>query len=548
MRRAGRTVGSVIVALVLGSCGFTGDLSRFGDDVLVMSNLAEPGSLDPALQSGVEEQRITLALFEGLLSYDPKTLRPRPGLAERWDVSRDGKTWTFHLRPSTWSDGRSLTSADFVYAWRRVLDPPGTHREGSADYAVASPYADLMDVIVGARKYRRGEVDDFAAVGLATPDSQTLEVHLEQATPWFADLVCFPTFMPVPRHVVEHERERWTHAGVMVSNGPFVLDERRPGAFLRVRKNPRYWDAETVRLESLVYLSTDRVDTALDQYLAGESDWVRGFNPLKARAWRADPELGRALHAPDYLGTYFLRFNVRRPPLDDVRVRQALTLAVDREAITRNLTAMGEKPATGIMPPCLVTDPPWRSLRGRGLDHDPHRARALLAAAGFPAGKGFPLLTYSFNSDVKNRAIAEAIQAMWKDVLGIRVELLNREKRVHLARERAGDYDISRGSWIGDFNDPVTFLDFMRSGAGNNRTGWSSRRFDELLDAARTESDSAQRIALLQAAEEILMVDEAPLLPIFHFTTAYVLRPGRFAGIFENARDLHPPKFIRRLP
>ncbi len=547
MSRAGRTVGSVVVALVLGGCGFTGDLSRFGDNVLVMSNLAEPGSLDPALQSGVEEQRITLALFEGLLSYDPETLHPRPGLAESWDVAPDGRTWTFHLRRSTWSDGTPLTAADFIYAWRRVLDPPGRRRDGSADYAVASPYGDLMDVIAGARRYRRGRTDDFASVGLRAPDPHTLVVRLEQATPWFADLLGFPTFMPVPRHVVERERERWTHADVMVSNGPFLLDERRPGAFLRVRKNLRYWDAGAVSLESVVYLSTDRVDTALDQYLAGESDWVRGFNPMKARAWRADPKLRRALHAPDYLGTYFLRFNVKRSPLDDARVRRALTLAVDRAAITRNLTGMGEKPATGIVPPCLITDPAWRSLRGRGLDYDPERARALLAAAGFPGGTGFPRLTYAFNSDVKNRAVAEAIQAMWKDVLGIRVELINREKRVHLARERAGDYDISRGSWIGDFNDPVTFLDFMRSDAGNNRTGWACRRFDEILDAARREPKPPRRIALLQDAERILMVDEAPLLPVFHFTTAYVLRPGRFEGIHENARDLHPPKYIRRV-
>ena len=543
-----------LLALVASSCGFSGDL-RGGRRVLVMNNMAEPASLDPALQSTVEEQRLTLGLFEGLMSHDPVTLRPIPGVARSVTVTDDDRLHTFHLRECRWSNGDPVTAEDFVYAWRRVLAaptddparrPPGQRR------LIACPCADLLDCIAGAADFRSGRSNDIGAFAVRAVDPRTLEVRLSRRTPWFHELLCFPTFMPVHPPTVEAHAEAWTRPEHFVGNGPFVLSERRLGESIGVVRNPNYWEAGAVDLDGLVYLSTDQVDTALDQYLAGESDWVRGFDPRKARAWRADPGLSLALAAPEYLGTWFLRANCRKAPFDDPRLRRALALALDRESICLHVTGMGERAASGLVPAVLSRFMTWEPLGGAGgreagLDYSPEEARRELAAAGFPGGRGLRPITLAFNSDVKNRSIAEAIQAMWKTELGVDLRLLNREKRVHTAAERSGDYELSRGSWVGDFHDPSTFLDIMRSNSGNNRTGWKDPAYDEMLDRAAVAADPAERRRLLQAAERRLMVEEAPLIALFGLTTSFVLRPGRFAGIHENARDLHPPKWIRML-
>ncbi|MEZ6196067.1 MAG: peptide ABC transporter substrate-binding protein [Planctomycetota bacterium] len=547
-----RGIGGVVRVLALGAaiaasgCGFTGDATARPGAWLVMNTLAEPGQLDPALVTAVEDQRLNLALFEGLVGYHPETLAPVPGVAEHWTRSEDGLEYRFRLRADArWSDGRTLDATDFVWSWRRVLTPPG-REDPEIARPVASSYAELLFDIAGAEAFYRGELDDFAAVGIRAVSPRELVVRLARPTPWFLELLAFPTFSPVPRHVADRLGPTWTRAGNLVGNGAFVLAERRVGDLVRVERNPRYWDREAVGLDGIVYYTTDQIDTALDQYLAGETDWVRGFNPKKVRAWRADPELSRALRAPEYLGTYFYRLNCVRGPTRDPRVRRALSLAVDRGALTRHVTGLGEAPAHGLVPACLARTSPWTVLdAATGTGFDPERARSELAAAGFPGGRGFPTLTLAYNTDVKNRAIAEAVQQMWKRELGIAVELENREKRVHLALERALDYEISRGSWVGDFADPVTFLDFMVGGRANNRTGWENPRFDALVERSRAETDPEARRRLLQEAERILVVEDAALLPLFAFRTPSVLRPGRFVGIHENARDLHPPKYIR---
>lgn len=504
-----------------------------------MNNMAEPASLDPALQTSAEEQRITLALFEGLVSHHPRTLDPIPGVAESWTISDDGLRYRFRLRPCSWSNGDPLTAEDFAWSWRRVLSPKGTPGEPGA---VSSPYADLMFCIAGARAWHGGERADPSRLGISVVDPATLVVRLEQPTPWFPELLCFPTFMPVHRATIERHGARWTRPDAFVGNGPFLLAERRLGDHVRVARNPRYWDASAVSLDGIVYHATDQIDTALDQYLAGETDWVRSFNPRKVRAWRADARLRHALQAPPFLATYFFRFNVRRPPFDDARVRRALARAVDREAITRHVTGLEEDPAEGLVPLCVGGG--WRDLRGRGLGFDPERARALLAEAGYPGGRGFPDVSLAFNTDVKNRSVAEAVQAMWREHLGLDIELENREKRVHYAAERAGEFDISRGNWIGDYDDPMTFLEFMTSTNSSNRTGWHHAGYDDIVAAARRELDPVERRRLMERAEEILVVEEAVLLTVFHYRNAFVLRPGRLEGFWPNARDLHPPKAL----
>lgn len=542
-----RWVLGIVLAWGLVACGFTGDADDLKGEWLVMNNMAEPGQLDPALITAVEDQRVALALFEGLVGMHPRTLAPVPGVAERWESDAAGLRYVFHLREDAqWSDGRPLSAEDFVWSWRRVLSPPG--RGGPFAHPVTSRYAELLFCIAGAKEFHAGRRADFAGVGLKAPHARRLEVELIRPTPWFLELLTFPVFAPVPRHVADEVGSAWTRAGRLVGNGPFRLVARRLGDRLRVERNPHYWDRDAVGLDGIVYVSTDQIDTALDQFLAGETDWVRAFNPKKVRAWRADPELSEALRATEYLGTYFYRFNCDRGPTRDPRVRRALSLAVDRDAITAHVTGLGETSALGLVPPCLAAATNWRLISAEeGLTFDPEGARSALAAAGFPEGRGFPALTLAFNTDVRNKAVAEAIQQMWRRELGIRVAIENREKRVHLALERARDYDISRGSWVGDFGDPATFLEFMTSDSANNRTGWRNERFDALVAKSRDARDPEERRATMAEAERLLVAEEAALLPIFHFRTASVLRPGRFQGIEDNAKDLHPPKYIRRV-
>ncbi len=533
------------VLLSLCACGFTGDVGRHGRKVLVMNNMAEPTHLDPGLVGAAEDQRIALALFEGLTVPHPETLEPLPGVAESWEVSADGRRYRFRLRAALWSNGDPIRAADFVHAWRRVLTPPSddpARRFADQRHHIASGSAELLYVVRGAEAWHQGRASSFAEVGVRALDDRLLEVELERPTPWFLELLSFPTFAPVHPGTVERFGRDWTRIEHFVGNGPFVPRLRRIGDLLRVERNPRYWDREAVGLDAIVYLSTDQIDTAIDQFLAGESDWVRSFNPKKVRAWRADPELSACLQAPPFLATYFYRFNLRRAEFREPRIRQALALATDRTAITRFVTGLGEMPALGIVPPYVGGG--WRAPAG-GLAYDPERARALLAEAGHPEGRGLPPITIAFNTDVKNRAVAEAVQEMWTRELGIEVRLENREKRVHVAREKEGDYLVSRSSWIADFSDPVTFLDFLRSDRANNRTGWRNADYDVLLDRAEDCADAVERLALLEEAERILCVEDPPILPIFHYNTAYLLRPGKFEGLHANPRNVHPPKFIR---
>ncbi len=538
----------ILIALTLAACGFTGEPQLRDPHVLVVNNMADPSFLDPGLQSGAEDQRISLALFEGLTIAHPKTLEPLPGVAESWTISTDGLTYSFVLRPCLWGDGAPVTAQDFYYAWRRVLTPPSSdpsRRFADQKYYISAPYVDVLYAIKGAKDWHQGRLSSFDNVGILVLDDHHLTVTLERPTPWFLELLSFPTYSPVPRHVVERCRRDWTRAENIVGNGPFQVKERRLGDLLRLVKSKNYWDEAQVELAGIDYLSTDQVDTAIDQFLAGESDWVRTFNPKKVRAWRKDSTLSPYLRAPEFLATFFLRLNMKEEVFRDVRVRQALALAINREAITKFVTGLGETPATGLVPLCMTGGVPWLGVGTKGLAFDPDRARLILAASGHEGGHGLPPITIAFNTDVKNRAIAEAIQQMWTKELGIEVLLENREKRVHFAKERAGEYMISRGNWIGDFSDPVTFLNIFRSDGSSNRCSWKNAEYDALLDQASETANAKRRLALLRQAEEIVTIEDPAIIPIFFYRTAYLLRPGRFKGFYENSRNIHPPKFIR---
>jgi ABC-type oligopeptide transport system substrate-binding subunit len=465
-------------------------------------------------------------LFEGLTVPDPRTLEPLPGQAESWDVSPDGLTYTFHLRDGLrWTNGEPLAAEDFRYAWLRVLAPETAARNAS-----------LLFPIRNAQAFHEGRIEDPGEVGIRAPDAGTLVVTLESPTPYFLFLTQFYTYQPVPREAIERWGDRWTRPEHIVTNGPFRLAEWRPGDRFVFEKNPDYWDASNVRLDRIVAYAVDDLATSLNMYKAGVIDWnPSGYIPTPLHPYIRG-------HA-DYLTgpqqtTYFYSINVTRKPFDDPRVRRALSLAVDREAIARDLLKGARIPWARFAPtgyPGYEPPPP--------VPFDPGRARRLLAQAGYPGGKGFPGIEILFNTSEDHRRVAEAIQAMWRKELSIRVDLSNQEWGSYLKATTSLQYDVARRSWIGDYLDPSTFLNCYRTGDGNNRTGWSNPEYDRLLAEAAREADPDRRLDLLSRAEAILL-EESPVIPIYHYQTNELVKPY-VRGLHPTVLDTHPLKYVR---
>ncbi len=502
---------------------------------LTVINGPDPGSLDPLLVTGIEELRAVLPLFEGLTRPDPATSRALPALAERWEISPDGRHYTFHLRTNAaWSTGEPITSADLVYSWRRVLEPTN-----------ACQYVNLMYPLHGAEAYSAGQLKDFAQVGVRAPDAHTVEATLDNPCPWFLDLCAFQTLSVVPRAAIERDGDQWIMRHPPFS-GPYELEYWRISDRVRLRRNERYWDAANTRSRIVDLLVMSSPATALNLYEDHQVDVILD-KPLVPTELL--PVLAKT---PDYhtfpmLGSYFVRINVTRPPLNDPRVRRALALTVDKPRLTQRIAPTCE-PADQIVPGATAN-----YLRGEGQHRDPELARRLLAEAGFPEGKGFPKLSYLADSSGggggrMNERVAVELQDTWRRELGIEIEIRSLEKKVAIVAQRTLDYDLSRSSWIGDYNDPSTFLDLFTKANGNNRTGWSHPEYERLLHEASSEADLGKRALLLRDAETLLVRDEVPIIPLW-FESGFTLNsPTRIEGMFGNVLDVHPLNAIRRIP
>jgi oligopeptide transport system substrate-binding protein len=504
---------------------YFGDFTPPAGDVFTFNNGAEPETIDPGTLAGQPDGRVARILFEGLTTPDPRTMEPRPGLAYRWEISPDGLTYTFHLRPGLlWSDGSPLTARDFLWSWTRVLKPETAARN-----------AGLLFPIANAQVFNQGRLTDETKLGLAATDDSTFVVRLGSPTPYFLFLTQYTTFLPVPRRAIERYGNRWTSLGNLVGNGPFLLARWRQGDRFEFTRNPLYWDARSVRLDRVVALSVEDVNTCTNLYKAGVVDWnPSGYLPSQFIPYMR--AFGDFRDHP-YQGVYFFSINVTRKPFDDPWVRRALAYALDREAIARDLLKGARDPSGNFTPlgyPGYVSPP--------GQAYDPERARACLAKAGYPGGRDFPRFSILFNTSEDNRRIAEAVQSMWKRTLGIDVQLANEEWGSYLQDASSLHYDVARRSWIGDYLDPNSFLACFRSSDGNNRTGFADRRYDALLDQAAVELDPARRMTLLARAESELL-GQAPLIPVYRYRTSELLKPY-VRGLYPTPLDTHPLKYV----
>ncbi len=501
---------------------------------LVFINGPDPETLDPALATGVEDLRVLPGLFEGLARYDPASGRAIAGLAEKWEISADGRVYTFHLRDKLfWSPGQPITAEDVVYSWRRVLDP-----------STASEYAGQLYYLKNAESYNNGSLKDPAQVGVHALDARTVRVELNNPTPFFLDLCAFQTLAVVPRQVIARYGGQWMRASPLPTSGPYLLDSWRLNYKIRLRKNPFYWDAANTKSEVIDYLSVSAPNTALNLYQAGQADVIWDVATIPNELL---PELKKRAdyHTFPTLGTYFFRFNTTQKPFHDARVRRALALAIDKQRLVARFLHNGETVASHLVPDGAANYQPVA-----GLGYDPPLARRLLAEAGFPGGQGFPRFHYLIDASGGGGRIHEQLavelQHMWEAQLGVHVELVQMEKKVYLAAQNRLDYDLARSTWIGDYNDPNTFLDLFRSNNGNNRTGWKNDRYDNLISQANRQTDAATRTALLQQAETILVRDELPIVPLYFYAGFLYFNPARIKGIYPNIIDDHPPNYISK--
>ncbi|MGL5439885.1 MAG: peptide ABC transporter substrate-binding protein [Filifactoraceae bacterium] len=519
------SIAAVMGITLLSGCGAkgAGDAGT-GEQVITHNLSAATQTIDPALNEAVDGSQVLRTVFEGLTTTDENE-KPQPGIAESWTVSEDGLTYTFKLRDAKWSDGQPVTAEDFAYSWKRVVDPK-----------TAAGYAYQMYSIKNAKAITEGGMDK-EQLGIKVIDEKTLEVILEAPTPYFLELTAFPCYYPVRKDMVEKDPEGWAlNADTYISNGPFKVTKIASNDVIEVVKNPEYYDVDKIKIDKINYVMIVDSSTAFAAFQNGEIDYTEQppVEQIVKMMEEKDPNFG----IYPYIGTYYYCFNMNDEIMKNFNVRKALSLAIDRESIVKNVTKAGQTPATqGFVPPG-VKDSTGKnfadSVKDTGIKAtaDIEGAKAALAEAGYPDGKGLPALEILYNTNDGHKAIAEAIQEMWKKNLGIEVTLRNEEWAVFQESRKQGNYQVARHGWIGDYTDPMTFLELMTSTAGTNDAKYNNPKYDELIAASKLQSGADRDKTLLEA--EKLIDSEMPITPIYYYVNAVMVRPT-IKGAFKSS-------------
>ncbi|MBQ2380030.1 MAG: peptide ABC transporter substrate-binding protein [Akkermansia sp.] len=527
-----------IIAILLGSllaaCGERkSSAERFAEDgILVIGNNSEPQSQDPHKATSVADGKIICTLLEGLVrpsaTVDGEVL---PGVAESWEHNEKADVWTFHLNPAAcWSDGTPLTAQDFVYAYQRLLHPQ-----------FAGKYAEMLYPLAHAEAYNKGECD-WQQVGVKALDKHTLQLTLSGPTPHLPRLMLHFTWFPVPAHKVEamggmlDRRSLWTRPEHWTGNGAYIIDTHRFNDYLSVKPNPLYLRKDEVKNKGIRFLPIVNGYTETRMYQGGKLHITNNVPPeMLAFARNTN---SRDFCQDPYYCAIFYRLNTTRGPLRDLRVRRALHLAIDRDSLVNKVVRGAGKPADVFTPPGAgyAAQPP--SSPATQAEREA-LARQLLAEAGYPQGKGFPILELMTTSRDVQRVMAETIQAMWEKVLGIHIDIRSCEWTAYKAAQQNMEYDISSSSWSGDYLDPATFVELWRSGGGNNCTGWGSPECDAALAAARGTGNAEERRAHLQHAEE-LMLQAQPIIPLYHSERTYLRSTRHVSGWQSRLLDNFP--------
>ncbi|MBI5182011.1 MAG: peptide ABC transporter substrate-binding protein [Nitrospirae bacterium] len=452
----------------------------------------EPPTLDWTLATDSTSFHVITSLMDGLTQFDDR-LNPIPAVAKKWVVSNNGKRYTFYLRDDVyWTDGAPVTAYDFEFSWKRLLSPD-----------TAAEYAYFLYDINNAQEFNSGKIKDFSLVGIKAVDKHTLVVDLKKPTPYFPSITTFMVTFPLRRDIVGKHGSRWTEPENIVTNGPFILHKWKHEYKIELRPNKRYYAGKPL-LDKIEMFMIGETSTALTLYETGGLD-IAGIPPIAIPHYKNNPEYR---NLPILRNNYY-GFNVTKPPFNDVRIRKAFSMAIDRSEFPKILKG-GELPAASWIPKGMLAYNP-----DIGLKYNPDEAKRLLKEAGYPDGKGFPKATVAFNTNLDNQMIAENLQAQWKRNLNVSVELDNQEWKVYLKRLKTDAPAIFRLGWGADFPDPDNFMNLFTTDSGNNNTKWSNKKYDKLIELAAIEMAPEKRIKLYNEAQRILCEIDAPIMPLF---------------------------------
>jgi oligopeptide transport system substrate-binding protein len=536
-RGSGKGVKLVLLAaavalLAVGAWYVSGSGKQGGTEIVLhRGNGAEPETLDNHKMTGVTEQNIAQDLYEGLTTFAANG-DVIPGAAESWTVSDDGLVYDFKLRADgVWSNGDPVTAKDFVYGIRRCLDP-----------ATASDYAYLLYPIKGAEDFNGGTATDPAQVGVEAIDDLTVRITLKAPTPYFTQMLIFTPAYPMHQASLEQHGDEFTRPGNLIGNGAFTLAEWVPQDHIKLVKNPKFHDADNVALDAVYMYPTEDLAAELNRFRAGELD-VTYDAPSDQIPW-IEENLAAEFHNTPYLGVYYYAFNLTSAPfMDNLKLRQALAYAIDRQTLVDKITLGGEQPAYNWIPPGVsnyaAQETDWGKL---SQDERNAMAQALYAEVGYSAEN--PLqLEILYNTSDNHKKIAIAVAGMWQQVLGVQSTLRNEEWKVYLESRDQKQFQVVRAGWIGDYNDANTFLDLNLSDVGPiNTPGYASAAYDALVKGAATEKDMAKRRAMLEEAERLFNADLAAI-PIYHYTSQHLVKPY-VVGWEDNILDYHPSRWI----
>jgi len=594
----------ILVLLVASGCNdstssfFGTTAPRHDDTILWTNNGSEPEWIDPGKCGESAGSTLVYNLFSGLLQPHPKTLEPMPDIATHWKKSEDGRTYTFYLRESTWSDGHPFTAHDLEWSWKRVLDPktdsryasflwtlkngeafnrgataisnlpPGTTIEELTNHLGPAIAVEKIELDIEDRQaflFLKSQDDQKKAmelmkdkpfkdillevtpatrdhVGVKALNNLTLEVNLQNPIPYFLSVIMFYTTMPVPRHAIERlekegkNPELWTRPEYIVSNGAYNFKEWKFRQYMLLEKNERYWDSKNTRTRHIRLEMTDSYNTSLNIYKTGQFDWIGENMNLPSEFLQLLSKYSDYSRSP-YLAVYFYWINTKAPPMDNPKIRQAMSLAIDRVALVNHITRGNQQPYGSLIPDGLAGY--------KGLDlplFDPKRAKELIKEAGYNDPSEIPPITLKYNTSEGHKQIAEAIQQMWKKHLGITVEIANQEWKVFLKDIQAYDFQIGRMGWIGDYPDPYTFMELLVGANGNNHSNWKSPTYDNMLKEANSLNAPQARLDLLREAEAMAMKD-TPVIPLYVYTRSDMWKPY-VKGLWPNFQNRHPFKYI----
>nr|WP_043923475.1 peptide ABC transporter substrate-binding protein [Leadbettera azotonutricia] len=492
----------------------------------VVGNGTEIQSIDPSQIEGVPEARVNMALFEGLATYNPKTNKAEPGVAESWTISADGSVLTFKIRPNlVWSDGTPINAQTFVDSWLYHLNP-----------TTGSEYAYMPGMVIkGADLYNtQGGKPSDVAIRAVNPT--TFEVTLVGNVPYAIDMMAHYAFNPLPVHVIQKYGADWIKKENFVSNGPFVLQEWIPNDHLTVIPNDKYWNKANVHLSKITFLPIEDTNTAYQAYKNGEIDWSTNI-PL---AIIDQLKLEKDYHVQTQLGSYFYYINMSHPILKDVRIRKALSMSFDRQELIDRVIKGGQVPAFALAPPIGDYKP------ATGTGYDLAAAKRLLAEAGYPDGRGLPTFQIIYNTLDAHKVIAEYLQQVWKNNLGVNVTLQNLEWATFLDERKTSRMELGRAGWIADYADAQNFLDLIVTGGGNNDGHYSNPQYDALIRRASAMPGGTARDQILHQAEEIAITQDQVVIPIYYYVSQNIINLDKWDGWYTNPQDSHPWVGIKR--